>query len=90
MPPLLTVMILKLGENQFSDVPASLSPSGLAPDYAAYGRHMRKKFLEKLRALCEAYANSIKRGHNKIHIWSSKPRRCICAASTEHEETDGR
>ncbi len=24
--------------------------------------------LEKLRALCEAYAKSIKRGHNKIHI----------------------
>jgi len=42
--------------------------------------------LEKLRALCEAYAKSIKRGHNKIHIWSSKPRRCICAASTEHKE----
>jgi len=43
--------------------------------------------LEKLRALCEAYAKSIKRDHNKIHIWSSKPRRCICAASTEHKET---
>jgi hypothetical protein len=42
--------------------------------------------LEKLRALCEAYAKSIKRGHNKIHIWSPKPRRCICAASTEHKE----
>ncbi len=25
--------------------------------------------LEKLRTLCEAYAKSIKRGHNKIHIW---------------------
>ena len=24
--------------------------------------------LEKLRTLCEAYAKSIKRGHNKIHI----------------------
>ncbi len=24
--------------------------------------------LEKLRALCEAYAKSIKRDHNKIHI----------------------
>ncbi len=43
--------------------------------------------LEKLRTLCEAYAKSIRRGHNKIHIWSSKPRRCICAASTEHKET---
>jgi len=43
--------------------------------------------LEKLRALCEAYAKSIKRDHNKIHIRSSKPRRCICAASTEHKET---
>ncbi len=43
--------------------------------------------LEKLRALCEAYVKSIKRDHNKIHIWSSKPRRCICAASTEHKET---
>jgi len=42
--------------------------------------------LEKLRALCEAYAKSIKRDHNKIHIWSPKPRRCICAASTEHKE----
>ncbi len=40
--------------------------------------------LEKLRALCEAYA---KRGHKKIHIWSSKPRLCICVASTEHKET---
>jgi hypothetical protein len=43
--------------------------------------------LEKLRALCEAYAKSIKRGHKKIHIWSPKPRLCICAASTEHKET---
>jgi len=43
--------------------------------------------LEKLRALCEAYAKSIKRGHNKIHIWSPKPRLCICVASTEHKET---
>ncbi len=42
--------------------------------------------LEKLRALCEAYAKSIKRDHNKIYIWSLKPRRCICAASTEHKE----
>ena len=33
-----------------------------------------------------SYAKSIKRDHNKIHIWSSKPRRCICAASTEHKE----
>jgi len=40
--------------------------------------------LEKLRALCEAY---VKRGHKKIHIWSSKPRLCICVASTEHKET---
>jgi len=24
--------------------------------------------LKKLRTLCEAYAKSIKRGHNKIHI----------------------
>ncbi len=24
--------------------------------------------LEKLRTLCEAYAKSIRRGHNKIHI----------------------
>jgi len=34
-----------------------------------------------------AYAKSIKRGHNKIHIWSPKPRLCICVASTEHKET---
>ena len=37
--------------------------------------------LEKLRALC------IKRDHKKIHIWLSKPRLSICAASTEHKET---
>jgi len=40
--------------------------------------------LEKLRALCEAYA---KRGHKKIHIWSPKSRLRICVASTEHKET---
>ena len=43
--------------------------------------------LKKLRTLCEAYVKSIKRDHDKIHIWLSKSRRCICATSTEHKET---
>ncbi len=43
--------------------------------------------LEKLRTLCEAYVKSIKRDHKKIHIWLSKSRLSICAASTEHKET---
>ena len=50
--------------------------------------HLRSDVeLKKLQTLCEAYVKSIKWNHNKIHIWSSKSRWCICAASTEHKET---